>query len=106
MATYTFSKTHQDEIADMQKKFGEVFTALVCRDDGIALLTFKELKKILDDNHGNAEWVRVTRKRRGQYCVTGSDGDLEFRVSQKSCPEKILSHLTITTMVPEQGKSH
>jgi hypothetical protein len=90
---YTFAKSHQDEIKEMYERLGEVFTALVCRDDGVAVLSFKELKSILDDNHGASEWVSVSRRRHKQYSVSGSDGDLDFKVSRKSCPAKILERL-------------
>lgn len=90
--SYTFLRAHQDEIAKMHVAFGEVFTALVCRDDGIALLNFEELKQILDSNHDESEWVRVVRSRRRQYEVSGSNGELQFKVSQQSCPDKILEY--------------
>lgn len=90
---YTFSKVHQDEIRQMYEQLGEVFTALVCRDDGIVVLNFDELKSILNDKHGASEWVSVTRRRRRQYSVSGSDGKLGFKVSLRSCPDKILSHI-------------
>lgn len=102
---FTFLKAHQDEVAEMQKNFGEVFTALVCKDDGIVLLNFQELKSILDHNHGESEWVAVTRGRRTQYSVSGSDGELDFKVSQKSCPNKILEYFQINAQTSEQPRT-
>lgn len=99
---FTFSKAHQDEILEMQQKFGEVFVALVCRDDGVVILNFQELKSILDHNHGETEWVAVSRGRRTQYSVSGSDGELDFKVSLKSCPDKILELLQPNSQTSEQ----
>lgn len=90
---FTFAKEHQDEIAEMKRRFGQVFIALVCNDDGVVLLDFVELKKVLDDNHGDSEWVKITRPKRHQYSVSGSDGKLDMKVSQKCCAEKIIEHI-------------
>jgi len=40
---FTFKKIHQDEILEMKNKYGEVYTTLVCHDDGIVCLNFEEL---------------------------------------------------------------
>ena len=37
---FSFQKEHQDEILDMKNKFGEIYTILVCNDDGIVCLSF------------------------------------------------------------------
>lgn len=100
---FTFLKSHQDEILEMYQHFGEVFIALVCRDDGVAVLNYEELKMILDENHGDAEWVSITRGRRTQYSVSGSDGRLDFKVSLKSCPGKILDYLKSNSQTSAQS---
>lgn len=102
---FTFAKSHQDEIFEMYERFGEVFTAFVCHHDGIAVLKFEELKKILDENHDDVEWVSVARRRRTQYTVAGTDGKLNFKVSQKSCPEKILGYLKVKADKSEQSQN-
>lgn len=77
---FTFKKDHQDEILDMKKILGMVFIFMVCKDDGIACLDFSELKMVLDQEHGSAEWIAVHRRPRGQYSVKGSDGKLKFKI--------------------------
>jgi len=92
---FTFTKAHQDEIFEMRERLGEVFVAFICHHDGVAVLKFEELKKILDESHDNSEWVSVARRRRTQYTVAGTDGKLSFKVTQKSCPDKILEYLKV-----------
>ena len=87
---FTFKKQHQDEILEMKKQIGEVFLLLVCHDDGIAAINFDELKQILNEGHGLFEWVSVARNRREMYLIKGSDGRLEFKVSQKGFSERII----------------
>lgn len=90
---FTFLKTHQDEILEMYKELGEVFIALVCKLDGVAVLNFSEFKAILNDTSKSHEWLSVTRKRNTMYSVAASDGKLDFKISKMSCPNKIIPYL-------------
>ena len=58
-------------------------------DDFISQL--KKLKKLLDDNFDLAEWVKAHRYRREQYQLSGSDGELNYKIPKKNFPEEILS---------------
>ncbi len=88
--TFTFHKEHQDEIQEMKRKLSDVFIVLVCNDDGVVCLSFEELKKALDDYHKTAEWVRVARRPRQKYGVTGSDGKLKTKIGENEFPKKLL----------------
>lgn len=85
---FTFHRPHQEEIAQMKLRFKQVFVAFVCHDDGIACLDHDELKAILDE-HEEDEWVRISRKSRGMYSITGKDGKLKFKIGAKDFPRKI-----------------
>lgn len=87
--SFSFAKDHQDEIFEMSKRFNNVYIALVCGKDGIACLSFKELKNVLDDVHGDYEWVRVSRRPREKYAIKGSDGKLHFKVAYSDFPSKL-----------------
>ena len=87
---FSFQKRHQDEILEMKNKFGEVFLLLVCNKDGVVVLSFDELKCILDESHENVEWVSASRRRGEKYTVCGSNGKLKFKVGIKDFPGKIL----------------
>jgi hypothetical protein len=79
---FSFQKRHQDKISEMKRDVGEVFVLLVCNDDGVVVLTFAELKQILNENHETVEWVSATRNRRQMYSIKGSDGNLSFKVGR------------------------
>jgi hypothetical protein len=87
---YTFQKEHQDEILELKKECGEVFVVFVNGDDGIAGITFDQLKQILDYNHEQQEWVRISRKLRETYRISGNDGKLDKPLPKNSFP-KIVS---------------
>src|ERR1700686_4545384 len=48
---FSFQKRHQEQILELKMAIGAVFLLLVCNDDGVVVLTFDELKQILNDNH-------------------------------------------------------
>lgn len=87
---FSFQKQHQDEILEMKNKLGEVYTALVCNDDGIVCLSFDELKIILDTQHEEVEWISIARGPREKYEVKGSDGKLKFKIGNSDFPDKVL----------------
>lgn len=88
--TFTFSQDHQTDIDTMYKEFGEVFVCLVCRDDGIVCLSYTQLKGVLDENF-TTEWIRVARRKREKYMVSGSDGKLRVKIGENEFPSKVLS---------------
>ena len=79
---FSFQKRHQETILEMKRSIGAVFLLLVCNDDGVVVLTFEELRQILDDNHETVEWISATRNRRQMYSIKGSDGTLGFKVGR------------------------
>jgi hypothetical protein len=79
---FSFQKRHQDKIMEMKQNIGEVFLLLVCNDDGVVVLTFDELKQLLDEHHQTVEWISATRNRRQMYSIKGSDGRLSFKVGK------------------------
>ena len=54
---FSFQKEHQEEILEMKNKLGEVYTVLVCNDDGIVCLSFDELKESIEKNLGKTSFV-------------------------------------------------
>lgn len=90
---FSFQQKHQNEIQEMKDKFDEVFLVLVCGDDGVVTLSFKELKKILDEQHDEVEWIAVSRRPREKYTVSGSDGKLKYKIGENEFPSKILKKI-------------
>jgi len=90
---FSFQKKHQNEIQEMEKRLDDVFLILVCGDDGIVTLSYNELKKILDKQHDEVEWISILRRPREKYTVTGSDGKLRYKIGENEFPDKILNVL-------------
>lgn len=88
---FTFRKEHQNEIEAMKKGLKSIFLLLVCNDDGIVCLSYEELKKILNDQHDEIEWISATRHKRESYAVKGSDGKLGFKIGPNAFPEKLFN---------------
>lgn len=86
---FTFRKEHQDEIKNLYETKENVVIALVCGHDGIASLSYEELKQILDDDHLEAEAVRVHRPPRGKYHIKGTDGKMQKTIADSDFPSKI-----------------
>lgn len=86
---FSFQTRHQDEISEMKNNIGEVLLLLVCNDDGVVVLSFNELKQILDESHGETEWISVARSQRKMFSVKGSDGELQFKVARNDFLDRI-----------------
>ena len=87
---FSFQKIHQDEILQMQQQLRNIFVLLVCGKDGVVTLSFKELKRILNDMHSETEGISASRTRNKEYSIKGSDGSLEKKIGKKDFLKKIL----------------
>lgn len=94
---FSFQKRHQERILEMKENLGRVFLLLVCNDDGVVVLTFQELKQILDEVHEDVEWISVARNRRQMYSIKGSDGALGFKVGRDEFLDKMFMPAEIET---------
>ena len=88
---FSFLKEHQIEIEELKGNCEKVFLILVCGMDGIVTLSYEELKKILDDNHGEIEWISASRNRNQEYTINGSDGGLGRKIGKSDFPKKIFN---------------
>lgn len=86
---FSFLKEHQNEIKKMSEELEKVFVLLVCNDDGVVCLSYRELKLILDGEHDEIEWISASRKKREHYIIKGSDGKLKFRIGPGDFPKKV-----------------
>lgn len=88
---FTFKKIHQVELKAISELHKETFLVMVCGSDGITCVNYKRLKKLLDDNFDLTEWIKAHRYRREQYQLSGSDGELNYKIPKKTFPEEIIS---------------
>jgi hypothetical protein len=97
--SFSFKKEHQDEILDMKNKLGRVYIVFVCYDDGLACLSYSELKDVLNEKYEQTEWVRIARRSREKYTITGKDGKLKYKIGDNEFPRKIFSHISTNTHI-------
>jgi hypothetical protein len=90
---FTFLRNHQDEILEMKNKYKEVYVLLVCNDDGVVCIDYNSLKQLLDENHEESEWIRVTKKAGGMYTINGKNGSLKYKVGRNEFPKKIIDFI-------------
>jgi hypothetical protein len=88
---YSFTRENQDEVQSLKNKYGQVFLIFVNGDDGIACIDFNSSKQVLDENHEENEWLRISRKPRQAYRITGNDGAMNSTLSINSFP-RVISH--------------
>lgn len=88
--SFTFMKEHQNEIKELKDNLENVFLILVCNEDGIVALNFDELKKLLDYDHLDIEWIRVKRKKWEKYTVYWHDWELKRKIWDNEFPKKVL----------------
>ena len=88
---FSFQQRHREKIIEMKKDLGNVFVLLVCNEDGIVILTFDELRQILNKAPEGTEWVSATRNKRQMYSISGSDGTLGFKVGKDEFSEKLFA---------------
>ena len=73
----------------MSELLNKLYLILVCYDDGIVCLEYNDIKKILNQDHEEYEWISASRLKREQYKIQGSDGKLNFKVADSDFPSKI-----------------
>jgi hypothetical protein len=69
------------------------FLILVCNKDGIASIKYKDIKKVLDEHHEEAEWISASRLKRESYAIKGSDGKLKFKINLRDFQRDIIKCL-------------
>ena len=86
---FTFIRDHQLEIEQIKSRHNHVVIALVCGTDGVAALSYDELKQVLDHNIEDVERITVRRPPRGKYRISGTDGEMDRTIGISDFPGKI-----------------
>src|SRR5882762_9765613 len=90
---FTFQRVHQEELAQMEEAFEDIFLVLICETDGVVILTGPEIKMVLDRDHGGTQWISAKRAKGEQYKIKGSNGELPFKIADSDYPKKLLEAL-------------
>jgi len=87
---FTFLPEHIKDIDKIRKDLSNTYIVLICNDDGICCLNFKEFSQLVFVGSSNqTKWIRVRRSPREKYTVTGSDGELRYKIGDSDFPQKI-----------------
>jgi len=86
---FTFMRGHREELYEMRELLKAVFVVLVCRDDGIACLTYRELVAVLGEIKNPSQWLAAARKPREKYRISGSYADLKYKIADSQFPERL-----------------
>jgi len=89
--TFTFINAHIDEIKIMNDEFEFIYIILICCENGICCLNYKEYCTVLSvENRISPKTITARRKKGEKYTVSGSDGKLKYKIGNSDFPEKIL----------------
>ena len=91
---YTFYKSHQNEIRRMHDECKNVFVLLIAGNDGVVLLTYDNLKKLLDEQFEETEWLSVSRKYNQYYRVDGHDSKKKINIPKNAFPDIIVEQIS------------
>jgi len=86
---FSFQPEQLQQMQAMKVSLVKLFVVLVCNDDGIVCLSYEEVAEILVPQNESTKWIRVHRRPRQMYSVTGSDGKLEFKVGAGDLTAKL-----------------
>ena len=88
--SFSFSEEHVGEIEKINKEFLKCYLVLVCNQDGICCLDYKEYSNILSvESSIYPKWIKASRLRGEKYMITGSDGKLGHKIGNSDFPNKI-----------------
>jgi len=93
--SFSFLETHIKELVDLSNQFKEVFVALICNEDGICCLNFREFKTVIAiENMNYPKWIKTIRQKREKYSVAGSDGKLTYKIGD-NCLQASIEKMVI-----------
>ncbi|MCL2649131.1 MAG: hypothetical protein FWD61_19385 [Phycisphaerales bacterium] len=99
---FSFQPDHLQQMLTMRRSLDKLFAMLVCNDDGIVCLSHEEVARILNPQQETTKWIRADRRPRHMYSVTGSDGNLEFKVGVSDYQVKLFDAIgTISPGTPQ-----
>jgi len=87
---FSFSEVHIDEIKKFQNSINNIHIVLVCNDNGVCCLNFKEFCTVISiENKCFPKWIKSSRSKGEKYSVSGSDGKLKHKIGSSDFPQKI-----------------
>lgn len=78
---FTFTLDQASDLLDLEAKFFDSFVVFVCGDDGLVTLDVARLHEVMSFEDSERAWLRIQRKPRSQYTVTGNRTELANKVA-------------------------
>ena len=88
--TFSFSEIHVSEIKEIKNKFNKIYLVFVCGHNGIACLDLEEFSTVIStENQNFPKWIRASRQKGEKFSISGSDGELKYKIGNSDFPSKI-----------------
>lgn len=88
--SFTFTKEQKNELLEMCQLLNNCFLVFICHEDGIACVSFEESQSLIDYSNDRDQWICARRRRREEYSLDGSKGQLNHKIADNEYPEKII----------------
>jgi hypothetical protein len=82
--SFTFNNGHLSLYYELCSKYGECIVILVCGSDGFVSIGKTEVDQIIRLDNENQKQISVIRKLKHMYAVSGTDGNINQRISRKN----------------------
>ncbi|MFH1956756.1 MAG: hypothetical protein ABIJ28_03860 [Patescibacteria group bacterium] len=88
--SFSFIKTHIEEINKAINGFENIFVVLICNTNGICCLNYQEFCAVISvESNDFPKWIKTQRQKGEKYTVTGSDGKLTYKIGNSDFPQKL-----------------
>jgi hypothetical protein len=77
---FTFNIDQASDLLNLETRLIHSFAVFVCGDDGLVTLSMASLHDIVSFQDSEHAWVRIERKPRSQYSVSGNRAELLYKV--------------------------
>jgi hypothetical protein len=78
---FSFNLDQAADLLDLESRYFDTFAVFVCGDDGIVSLDVGGLHQIVSFQDSEHAWVRIDRKPRSQYAVSGNRSDMPNKIA-------------------------
>jgi hypothetical protein len=78
---FSFTSEQRDQLARLNSQFASPSLALVCGQDGLAIIEYSEWLDLTNDDQCKTLWIRVSRRKNEMYSITGSSGSLSQKIA-------------------------
>lgn len=73
---FTLTRQNLDELETLRANCSKTFIVFVCHTDGMVCVPLSEVMGILEVGGSDQAWIRIDRRKRQWYCVSGAKGEL------------------------------